>query len=92
MGLLFNVRAALDLRSSGERGDPATRGFSYSLNVSLRPSSPGGLVWIDPGRSGQLVSFTEPSLHVWKSDARSGDREKGLHAWAIATGGENGIQ
>lgn len=53
--------------------------------MTPRPSSPDGLVWIDPGRSGHLVSLTEPSLHVWKSDARSGDREKGLHTWAIAT-------
>lgn len=30
----FNVRAVLDLRSSGERPDLAARSFYYSINVT----------------------------------------------------------
>lgn len=94
----FSVRAVLDLRSSGERQGLAARGFYYSKHDPLRPSSSDGLGggWgqggIDPGRSGPLISFTEPSLYVWKSDTMSRDGEKGLHAWTIATGEENPVR
>lgn len=49
-----------------------------------------GFEWFIPESLGQLFSFTEPSLSVWKSDAAR--QEQGPHAWALPTGEENGVR